>query len=197
MVTAHSREELFKGANADDFDGILIKPVQASLLFDVAARALTGERDGAERAQTVASPDPGLQRLYGARVLLVEDSKLNQMVAIGLMEDAKLTVDVADNGAIAVRMVGAADYDLVLMDMQMPVMDGIEATSAIRAFPRFERLPIVAMTANAMSSDRDRCLAAGMNDHIAKPIDPDEFFRMLKRWIEPRPAPVTARNGSG
>jgi two-component system sensor histidine kinase/response regulator len=131
------------------------------------------------------------EHLSGARVLLVEDARLNQMVAVGFMADAHLKVDIADNGEIAVRMVQSADYDLVLMDMQMPVMDGIEATKAIRSISRFATLPIVAMTANAMSGDRERCLAAGMNDHIAKPIDPDEFFSMLKRWIEPGPLPAT------
>ena len=131
-------------------------------------------------------PVRGLEGLHGARVLLVEDSKLNQLVAIGLMGDAKLTIEVADNGEIGVQMVQARQYDLVLMDMQMPVMDGIEATKAIRSIRRLERLPIVAMTANALSSDRERCLAAGMNDHIAKPIDPDTFFRVLRQWIEPQ-----------
>jgi two-component system sensor histidine kinase/response regulator len=132
----------------------------------------------------------GLDVLYGARVLLVEDARLNQVVAIGLMGDARLTVDIAENGEIAVRMVQAGDYDLVLMDMQMPVMNGIDATKAIRSIPGLALLPIVAMTANAMPGDRERCLAAGMNDHITKPIDPDELFRVLKRWIQPHPFPI-------
>lgn len=121
-------------------------------------------------------------RTRGTRVLLVEDNEINQEVALGQLEDAEVEVDVADNGEIAVRMVRERVYDLVLMDMQMPVMDGIEATKVIRADPRFQTLPIVAMTANAMAVDRDRCLEAGMNDHIAKPIDPDQLFRVLVRW---------------
>ncbi len=119
-------------------------------------------------------------------MLLVDDSKMNQMVAIGLMEDARLAIDVARNGQIAVDMVRANEYDLVLMDMQMPVMDGIEATKLIRSDTRFAHLPIVAMTANAMSGDRDACLEAGMDDHVAKPIDPVELFEALQRWIAPR-----------
>ena len=115
-------------------------------------------------------------------MLLVEDNEINQEVAIGQLEDAEIHVDLAENGEIAVRMVQEKDYDLVLMDMQMPVMDGIEATRIIRSDPRFETLPIVAMTANAMVADRKRCLEAGMNDHIAKPIDPDELFKVLLRW---------------
>ena len=89
----------------------------------------------------------------------------------------------SDNGEIAVNMVRSKDYDIVLMDMQMPVMDGIEATRIIRADSRFDQLPIVAMTAAAMAADRDRCLEVGMNDHIAKPVDPDQLFGALSRWI--------------
>jgi len=102
---------------------------------------------------------------------------------LGQLEEAEAFVDIAENGKAALRLIGANDYDAVLMDMQMPVMDGIEATRAIRADPRFADLPIIAMTANAMASDRELCLEAGMNDHIAKPIDPDQLFGVLLRWI--------------
>jgi two-component system sensor histidine kinase/response regulator len=124
-----------------------------------------------------------VSHLRGARVLLVEDNEINQEVALGQLEDAEVEVDVADNGEIAVNMVRSKEYDIVLMDMQMPVMDGLEATRIIRADSRFDQLPIVAMTANAMAEDRDRCLEAGMNDHIAKPIDPDLLFGALISWI--------------
>jgi two-component system sensor histidine kinase/response regulator len=92
-------------------------------------------------------------------------------------------VDLAENGQVALGMIAGNDYDLVLMDMQMPVMDGVEATRIIRTNPRHVTLPIIAMTANAMASDREICLEAGMNDHIAKPIDPDQLFGVLLRWI--------------
>ena len=117
-------------------------------------------------------------------VLLVEDNEINQEVAIGQLEDAEVFVDLAENGAEAVRMAGENDYDIVLMDMQMPVMDGIEATRILRSNLRFATLPIIAMTANALVSDREMCLQAGMNDHIAKPIDPDQLFGVLLRWIK-------------
>jgi CheY-like chemotaxis protein len=121
--------------------------------------------------------------------LLVEDNELNQQVASELMRDEGLVVDIADNGAIAVERLNEATYDVVLMDMQMPVMDGITATTLIRTLPEHQTLPIVAMTANAMQADRDRCKAAGMNDYVSKPIDPLELWATLLRWIAPR-APV-------
>jgi two-component system sensor histidine kinase/response regulator len=136
-------------------------------------------------------------RTRGARVLLVEDNEINQEVAIGQLEDAEVDVDVADNGEIAVRMVKEKNYDLVLMDMQMPVMDGIEATKVIRSDPRFDTLPIIAMTANAMAADRDRCLDAGMNDHIAKPIDPDQLYAVLLHWTGRRGAAETLEQSLG
>ena len=97
---------------------------------------------------------------------------VNQQDALGQLEDAEVEVDVAENGEMAVRMVRANAYGLVLMDMQMPIMEGIEATRVIRSDPRFDALPIIAMTANAMAADRNKCIEAGMNDHIPKPIDP-------------------------
>src|SRR5262249_27773963 len=109
-----------------------------------------------------------------------------QEVAMGLLEDAKVSVDLAENGQVAVRMVHERDYDVVLMDMQMPVMSGIEATRAIRSDPRLRALPIIAMTANAMAADRELCLQAAMNDHVARPIDPAQLFAALLRWIKPR-----------
>jgi two-component system sensor histidine kinase/response regulator len=105
---------------------------------------------------------------------------------MGLLEPAHMSIDLAENGKVALRMISEKDYDLVLMDMQMPVMDGIEATKAIRSNPRFSKLPIVAMTANAMDADREVCRQAGMNDHVSKPIDPDVMFATVMKWINPR-----------
>jgi two-component system sensor histidine kinase/response regulator len=130
-----------------------------------------------------AGPDQeALAALAGTRILLVEDNELNQEVAVALLSDFRVKVDVAENGAVAIEKLAQEDYDLVLMDMQMPVMDGIAATEAIRRQPQFATLPIVAMTANAMQQDRDRCIDAGMNDHIAKPIDPDDLIAKLHKW---------------
>jgi PAS domain S-box-containing protein len=182
MVTAYGREDVLKQAEESGFENVLIKPVTSSILFDTAVGALGGEDEGGHVA--LAGPSFDIDHARGARVLLVEDNEINQEVAIGQLEDAELFVDLAENGADAVRMVRENDYDVVLMDMQMPVMDGIEATRVIRSDPRFADLPIIAMTANALVSDREMCLEAGMNDHIAKPIDPDHLFGVLLRWIK-------------
>ena len=186
MVTAYGREEVLKQAEANGFENVLIKPVTPSTLFEAAAGVLGAESKASDEVHTGSAFD--VSRTRGARVLLVEDNELNQEVAKGLLEEAKVSVDLAENGEIAVRMVRKGDYDVVLMDMQMPVMGGIEATQAIRSEPGFQALPIIAMTANAMAADREKCMEAGMNDHVAKPIDPDELFAALLRWIKPREA---------
>jgi two-component system sensor histidine kinase/response regulator len=209
MVTAYGREEVLKQAEESGFENVLIKPVTSSILFDTAIVALGADLEATETV--VAGPSFDIDRVRGARVLLVEDNEINQEVAIGQLEDAEVFVDLAENGAEAVRMAGESDYDIVLMDMQMPVMDGIEATRILRSNPRFETLPIIAMTANALVSDREMCLQAGMNDHIAKPIDPDQLFGVLLRWIkrpdgdgagprewaDAKPAAATALAGNG
>jgi two-component system sensor histidine kinase/response regulator len=184
MVTAYGREEVLRQAEDSGIENVLVKPVTSSTLFDTTLSILHSEAGLPGEAPIVPSLDVGSAR--GARVLLVEDNEINQEVAIGQLEDAEFIVDLAENGEIALRMVEEGDYDVVLMDMQMPVMDGVEATRAIRADQRFRNLPIIAMTANAMDADRDRCLEAGMNDHIAKPIDPEQLFQVLLRWISPR-----------
>jgi PAS domain S-box-containing protein len=127
-----------------------------------------------------------IDAIRGAHILLVEDNDLNQQVAAELLRYAGFTVDIADNGAVAVAMVESRPYDLVLMDMQMPVMDGLDATREIRKNARLRALPILAMTANAMQADRDRCSAAGMDDFIAKPIEPELLWQALLRHGKPR-----------
>jgi len=184
MVTAYGREEVLKKAEETGIENVLVKPVTSSTLFDTTLSVLSAESETRDDAGTTPSLDT--VRTRGTRVLLVEDNEINQEVAIGQLEDAEIAVDLAENGEIAVRMVQNKDYDLVLMDMQMPVMDGIEATRTIRTHPRFDSLPIMAMTANALAADRERCLEAGMNDHIAKPIDPEQLFRVLLHWTADR-----------
>jgi CheY-like chemotaxis protein len=186
MVTAYGREEVMKQAEEASFENVLIKPVTPSMLFDSVVHALSTEERTAVGTQASTSAGFDFERIRGAQVLLVEDNELNREVAIGLMEDAPVSVTPAENGQVAIQMLRERRYDLVLMDMQMPVMDGLTATRTLRQDPKFKDLPIVAMTANAMAGDREKCLEAGMNDHLAKPIDPDKLFEALLRWIPPR-----------
>jgi signal transduction histidine kinase/DNA-binding response OmpR family regulator/HPt (histidine-containing phosphotransfer) domain-containing protein len=191
MVTAYGREEVMKQAEETLFENVLIKPVTPSMLFDSVVQALsTGERTDA-RTHASTPTAFNFESIRGARVLLVEDNELNREVATGLLEGAPVTVSAADNGEVAIRMLNDSKYDVVLMDMQMPVMDGLAASRAIRQNSQFKDLPIIAMTANVMAGDREKCVEAGMNDHLGKPIDPDKLFEALLRWI---PARTVARN---
>ncbi|MDB5875567.1 MAG: hypothetical protein JWQ07_5009 [Ramlibacter sp.] len=198
MVTAHGREEVLKEAEGAGIENVLVKPVSASILFDTTMDVLGGRRapqlPAADGPTTV---DHRLDAVRGARVLVVEDNDINQQVARELLEDAGLAVDVADNGQVALDLVRRNTYDLVFMDMQMPVMDGVTATRELRKFMSAAQLPIIAMTANAMEQDRRKCMEAGMNDFLVKPIDPADLTSMLLRWARPRRmdavAPAAAR----
>ncbi len=125
----------------------------------------------------------------GARLLLAEDNPINREIALELLHGAGMAVDTAENGSVAVDRALAAAYDLILMDMQMPVLDGLAATRAIRALPGWETKPILALTANAFADDRHACQEAGMNDFVAKPVDPDALYRMLLKWLPKTDAP--------
>jgi CheY-like chemotaxis protein len=193
MVTSYGREDVIKGAEEAGIEEVLIKPVSASMLFEGVVRILSGAPDG---PRSMGDESGGsfaqLATIRGARVLLVEDNDLNQEVALELLRDAGFVVDLAEDGQIALDKLAVGDYDIVLMDMQMPVMDGVTATKELRLDPQWHGLPVVAMTANAMPADRERCLAAGMNDHIAKPIEPENLWKTLLKWVKPRhssPAP--------
>ena len=189
LVTGYGREEVLKGAEDAGIEDVLIKPVNASLLFDCVVRVM-GETPTRVHllVDAPSATQEALAVIKGARILLVEDNELNQEVAIELLRDAGFVVDLAENGQVALDKVQTADYDVVLMDMQMPVMDGMSATRKIRELPQCQQLPIVAMTANAMAADREACLSAGMNDHVAKPIEPQDLYRSLLKWVRPRVA---------
>ncbi len=187
IITADSSEQLLGRATAAGIRDILLKPVNASLLFDSAIRLIGGgQGESLGQLTSPALADPRLSAIEGARVLLVEDNELNQEVASELLASAGLVVDLAEDGAVAVNKVREGAYDIVLMDMHMPIMDGATATLAIRKLAEHSDLPIVAMTANAMPSDRQKCLAAGMVDFVAKPIEPDELWEALLRWVKPK-----------
>ena len=185
IVTAHGRDDVLAELTRTGIGLMLTKPVNPSQLFDAAMRALGGAQrvDDGRRLPASAVRGANLASIQGARVLLVDDNDLNQQVGSELLASAGLVVDVADNGQAALDMLARGTYDIVLMDMQMPVMDGLTATRQLRQNPAWARLPVLAMTANAMSGDREQCLEAGMNGHIAKPIDPDALFAALLQWI--------------
>ncbi len=197
MLTAFSHDEV-TGRLAEEQLGVaatLSKPVTPSTLLDscLAALGRAGQRDsrGVLREEAL---DDHRARLAGARILLVEDNLFNQEVACGLLKLAAIDVCVANDGREALQQLGHGRFDGVLMDCQMPVMDGFAATRALRQQPQWRTLPVIAMTANVMVGDRERVLAAGMNDHIAKPIKVEELFATLARWV--RPALALTASGS-
>ena len=191
MVTAHKRDDLMQRAQDTQIEGVLIKPVSPSTLVDSILNAFGKEamqrpRKKGRQGEYLAAA----KAMRGAHLLLVEDNAVNQELAMEILTAAGIRVDVANNGAEALEKVLQADYDGVLMDCQMPVMDGFDATRKIREDTRFAHLPILAMTANAMAGDKEKCIECGMNDHIAKPIDVDQLFITLGCWIRPK-SPAT------
>ncbi len=195
MVTAFGREEVREEAERLAIDSFLVKPVTKSTLVDALVTIFLPASH--ETVRAAAQGDDSQFRLSGVRMLLAEDNEINQQVAVELLEGVGAVVGVAGNGREAVEMLARADaahpYDVVLMDVQMPEMDGYQATAKIRSDPRFAGLPIIAMTAHATVEERNRCLAAGMNDHVAKPIDPAVLYGTLARYCKaaasPRPEP--------
>jgi CheY-like chemotaxis protein/HPt (histidine-containing phosphotransfer) domain-containing protein len=194
MVTAHDRDRLQDEAGDCALAAILTKPVAPSLLQEAIMRSL----DPSRRPLVVPEPNDAalaalVQPLAGAKILLVEDNALNREVASDLLTNAGFHVDIAENGRVAVERVAQETFDAVLMDLHMPVMDGLRATRLIRATPGGHGVPIIAMSAAAMDRDRAACAEAGMNGHVAKPIVLRELFEALSQHIKPvRPAAAPA-----
>ncbi len=187
MVTAFDRDHLLQQLLDVGVEEALVKPVTASTLFDTALRVLGGGTAPTAHAGPAASEER-FAALRGRHVLLVEDNELHREVATELLRSVGIVVDQAEDGSVALQRIQDATYDAVLMDMQMPVMDGLTAARQIRCDPRHASLPILAMTANAMQGDREQCLAAGMNDHIPKPIVPTELWTKLLDAIGQSPS---------
>jgi two-component system sensor histidine kinase/response regulator len=184
IITAFGREEIRAQAEELGIEGLLQKPVTPSVLVDTLMHIFGM---GEDRASTVGRTDTQSPDLAGVRILLVEDNEVNQQVATELLHSVRASVTLANHGGEAVQVLTQnsqpPSFDLVLMDLQMPEMDGLTATRLLRADPRLQKLPIIAMTAHAMAEEVHRCLEAGMNDHLAKPIDPDTFFATICRWL--------------
>lgn len=195
LVTAATRLASDELQSNQDVDEVLSKPINASLLFDTiaslfGATVLTNRNRLRDRS---SASIPDLRSIQGARILIVEDNAINRQVATELLEQSAFVVESVTNGQEAVDRLQQADFDCVLMDIQMPVMDGYTATALLRKEARFATLPILAMTANVLAEDRAKVAAVGMNGHIAKPIDTRELFAALLAAIRPsdRPLPIT------
>jgi len=181
MVSAYNRNEITQGGPSDFIDSFMTKPVSHSSLYDAIAYLFSTQS---------AAPHPGQQKgsllPNATRILLVEDNPVNQRVAIGILQKQGVSVTVANNGREAIEVFmaqPAGSFDLILMDMEMPEMDGYQATRAIRAGGHHNHIPIVAMTAHAMAGDREKCLAAGMDGYIAKPINPQLLYQTIAEFL--------------
>ena len=186
LVTAFGREEVRDEAERLQLDGFLVKPVTRSMLVDTLVNVFA---HGAEEAPVAAEAEHA-GSLQGANILLTEDNEINQQIATELLEGAGATVRVANDGREAVEILcngpQPPPFDVVLMDLQMPEMDGYQATARLREDPRFSALPIIAMTAHATIEERQRCLTAGMNDHVSKPIEPSTLYETVARFYKPK-----------
>lgn len=177
-LTDTSSTELDHKIWSKSFDTIIIsKPINPMLVNRVLENILFKQKE-----KTLNDTLSKLNDKKTKAILLVEDNEMNQEVAKALMEEINVNLDIANNGKIAIEKINNNSYDLVLMDMQMPIMDGLETTKVIRGMSQFNRLPIIAMTANAMAQDKDVCLKAGMNDYIAKPLDPKKLYQLIEQW---------------
>lgn len=180
MISSYESSNVLDKRYESILDGFLSKPIMPLVLKETIQALLTG--DEGRLSYAVASDKNRKEYHFNSRILVVEDNKINQQITQELLESTGAIVSVAENGEVALNMLAEENFDLVLMDIQMPVMDGYTATQKIRENPKYNCLPIIAMTANAMKSDIDRCFEAGMNDHVAKPIDPEKVFSAIEKW---------------
>jgi len=185
MMTAYGREQVMQRAESAGTQALLLKPLKQSLLFDTIVDLFGMESRPDARRYLNKPNEKNESKHFCGHVLLVEDNLLNQQVAMEMLQNYGLDVQSAYNGNQAIQMLDSHDFDAVFMDIQMPEMDGFEATRHIRRTPRHIDLPIIAMTAHAMQGDRDKCLSAGMNDYVTKPIDTKQLLRALSRWLKP------------
>ena len=201
MMSAYGRSDLLKETDKSLLDGFLHKPINQSLLFDTIMGIFGRDSDMSERLGR-SRTDDGISEIQtnldGASVLLVEDNRINQEVAKEWMESRGIRVTVAENGREALERLEQERFHAVLMDVQMPEMDGFEASRRIRTMEEFADLPIIAMTAHALKGDREKCLEAGMNDYLTKPIDPPQLFTVLGKWVGTvKPLPGAAKRVRG
>ncbi|GIU53512.1 response regulator [Shewanella sp. KT0246] len=185
MITAYGKEDLLLSAADVHFDSILTKPQTQSSLIKALSYVMSDEEYQSRHTDEGSELSKALKHLAGANILIAEDNDLNQELIQELLNNKQIETTIAVNGQQALELVAEQDFDGVLMDCQMPVMDGYSSTRKIREMPQNQALPILAMTANAMAGDREKALDAGMNDHIPKPIDVEAMFITMAKWITP------------
>ena len=189
IITAYNSDEVQEKVNDLGLEAILLKPISSSLMLNTIMQIIS--KDDLDQNEAGYRKEGELSdslQLRGFRVLLVEDNEINQEVANEILSQAGLIVSIANNGQEAVAKVKENFFDIVLMDIQMPIMDGYDATREIRKSPALANLPIISMTANALLRDQQKCLEAGMNDNISKPIDTQQLFQKIAQWVLKEPA---------
>jgi len=184
LVTGYGRDEILQGVEKAEFEGFILKPVNQSLLFNTIMQAFGHDRQENKKVSKDSFP-VGFDQVRGAKILLAEDNLINQQVATEVLAGEGFFVHIANNGQEAVDLVETEYFDIILMDLQMPVLDGYKATEKIRSLGKYDQLPIVAMTADAMTGVRDNVIKVGMNDYITKPIETEKLWQSLVQWIKP------------
>ncbi|MBE1299371.1 MAG: response regulator [Alteromonadaceae bacterium] len=185
MITGYNESDLQLEIRGLDISCTLTKPITPSALYSSIVKAMGEVESELDQEESSEKVELAKAKLSGANILLAEDNEMNQELVTDLLEMANISVTIAENGEEAIALLNEREFDGVLMDCQMPVMDGYSATRKIRVDERFSKLPIVAMTANAMAGDKEKAIAAGMNDHIAKPVKVSTMFEVMSKWISP------------
>jgi CheY-like chemotaxis protein/HPt (histidine-containing phosphotransfer) domain-containing protein len=194
LVVLTRRQADLKNARDVGIDACLAKPVRQTMLYECLVNVMAGQPQEAAAAPAVTEPAGNVSADARGRILLVEDNLINQQVALGILQIQGYTVTVVNNGREALDAHAQGTFDLILMDCHMPEMDGFEATREIRSRERAsgQRIPVVALTANAMAQDREACLNAGMDDHLSKPFSMLTLQNMLDKWMQPKAAAAEA-----